>query len=95
MKILIARVIFIIPQSYSLKDKRRIIRAIKDKIWLKFRVSIAEIEDHDNVQKAVLGIVYVSNDKQLLDGIINKVINLIEGSFPGLLHDFEYTLQDY
>ena len=95
MKILILRVTIIIHGAVSLKDKRRVIRAIKDRIWSKFRASISEIAEHDAKQKAVLGIVYVSNEKNLLERIMNKMINLIDESFPGMLGDYEYTVEHY
>ena len=95
MKILILRVTIIIHGAVSLKDKRRVIRAIKDRIWSKFRASISEIAEHDVKQKAVLGIVYISNEKNLLERIMNKMINLIDESFPGMLGDYEYTVEHY
>lgn len=95
MKVLVLKLILIIPYASSLKDKRRVVKAIKDKIWVKFRASISEIDAHNSTQKAVLGVVYVSNDKQLLDGIMNKIIGLLESTHPGLLHDYDYTIENY
>jgi uncharacterized protein YlxP (DUF503 family) len=45
--------------------------------------------------KAVLGLVYVSNDKPLLESVMNKIVNLVETSYPGLLHTYEYTIEYY
>lgn len=95
MKILILKVILVIHSSTSLKDKRRIVRGIKDRIWSKFRASISEIEEHDSIQRAILGIVYVSNEKNILDSIMNKIINLVETTYPGILHDYEHTVENY
>ncbi len=95
MKILISKVILVIHSSTSLKDKRRIVKGIKDRIWSKFRASISEIEEHNSIQRAILGIVYVSNARIILDSIMNKIINLIETTYPGILHDYEYTVENY
>jgi len=95
MKILISKVVLIIPFSKSLKDKRKVVKCIKDRIWSKFRASISEIEEYNSLQKAVLGIVYVSNDKSLLDSIINNIIDLVEASYPGVLYNYEYTIETY
>jgi len=95
MKILISKVVLIIPFSKSLKDKRKVVNGIKDRIWSRFRASISEIEENNSLQKAVLGIVYVSNDKSLLDSIINNIIDLVEASYPGVLHNYEYTIETY
>lgn len=95
MKVLVAKIELIIPYSSSLKDKRRVIKGLKDKVWAKFRASISEIDQQNVKQATVLGLVYVSNDKSLLDRIMDKVINLIEESYPGLLYDYEYTVEHY
>lgn len=95
MKILVSKIILHIPYSHSLKEKRRVIKEIKDRIWSKFRASIAEIEEQDSLQKAVLGIVCVSNEQPMLDGIMNKIVNFIEDIHPGLMHDYRFTIENY
>lgn len=95
MKVLITKIILIIPFSNSLKDKRRVVKALKDRIWSKFRASISEIEDHDSIQRAVLGIVYVSKDKHILDSMVNRIIDIIDETYPGILHNYEYMVEHY
>jgi len=95
MKVLVAKITLVIPHSNSLKDKRRIVKAIKDRVWTRFRAAISEIEDNGAIKKAVLGVVCVANDAQILDSIINKIINLVEESYPGLLHDYVTTIETY
>jgi len=95
MKVLIAKATLVIPQSKSLKDKRRVVKAIKDRVWSKFRVSISEIEDNHSHTRAVLGFVYVSNDTQVLQSVMNKVINLVENNYPGMLYDYISTIEQY
>ena len=95
MKVLVSKLVFIIPYSTSLKDKRNVLRAIKDRVWSKFRASISEIEEQNSVQKAVLGLVYVSNDSKLLESLLSKIVDMLEISFPGLLHDYEHSVETY
>jgi len=95
MKVLISKVILIIPHSSSLKEKRRVLKALKDRIWSRFRASISEVAEHNSHQKAVLGLTYVSNEKIMLESVMNKIVEFIEASFPGLLHDYEYTIENY
>jgi len=95
MKVLVSKIFLIIPYSSSLKDKRRIIKAIKDRIWVKFRVSISEIDDLNSIKNAVLGISYVSNNTEILDSIINKIINFVEESYPGILYNYNYTIENF
>jgi len=95
MKVLVSRIELHIPYASSLKDKRRVVRALKDKIWTKFRVSIAEVDGQDSRQVAVLGLCYVSNDSSLLESIMNKIVKFVEDAFPGLLHTYNYHVEHY
>jgi uncharacterized protein YlxP (DUF503 family) len=95
MKVLVSRIEIHIPYANSLKDKRRVVKALKDRIWTRFRASISEIDGHDSRQVAILGLSYVSNDAKLLESIMNKVVNLIEDSYPGHLHHYDYHVEHY
>ena len=95
MKVLISKIILLIPYASSLKDKRKVIKGLKDRVWSKFRASISEIDGYESKQKAIIGLVYVSNDTSLLETIMNKIINLVEDNYPGLLYDYEYQVEHY
>jgi len=95
MKVLVAKLVLVIPYSTSLKDKRRVLRGIKDRIWSKFRASVSEVEEQNSIQKAVLGVVYISNEKPILESVMNKIVDLVEATHPGLLHHYEYTVEQY
>jgi len=49
-------------ESRSLKDKRQVVKSIKDRLHNGFNVSIAEVEAQDHRQLAVLGLAMVSNE---------------------------------
>jgi uncharacterized protein YlxP (DUF503 family) len=53
--------------SHSLKDKRRHIKSLKDRISSKFNASVAEIDALDNWQRDIIGICIISNDRSYLD----------------------------
>ncbi len=77
-------VVIFIPQSQSLKDKRHSIRSIKDKASAHFNVSVAELGELDKWQTATLGFVAIGNDNRYVDGILQKILVLIE-SYPELV----------
>jgi hypothetical protein len=52
----------LIREARSLKDKRQVVKSIKDRLRNGFNVSVAEIAALDNRQLAVLGIAMVSNE---------------------------------
>jgi uncharacterized protein YlxP (DUF503 family) len=55
-----------IPCSQSLKDKRRVLRSLKDRIRSKFNASVAEVAYQDKWQRAVLAVCLVGSDKHHL-----------------------------
>ena len=62
----------------SIKDKRRIVRTIKDRVKNKFNISIAEIGNQDKKDSLYIGIGAVSSDARYLNGLMNQVINFID-----------------
>ncbi|MGO3751531.1 MAG: DUF503 domain-containing protein [Peptoniphilaceae bacterium] len=62
----------------SLKEKRRILKSLIERLKNKFNISISEVGDNDIWQASTIGIAIVSNDSAFSDEIINKIINFIE-----------------
>lgn len=81
-----------IPGNHSLKGKRRVVKSIKDRVQGRFNVSIAEVDRLDDWQRATLGVACVSNDRRLVDEVLSKVVNLIEGCADALILDYEIDL---
>ena len=79
-------------QSRSLKDKRRVIHSLRDKIRRRFNVSIAEIDAQDNRQLAVLGFAIVSADRQFANPVLNKVVDFVRMSHRAELIDYEMEM---
>ena len=73
-----------IPHAQSLKDKRMVLRAVKDRLK-KFNVSVAEVEHQDVWQRAGLGIVTVSNGRDRVDAVLAESLDEIERTHPGLV----------
>jgi uncharacterized protein YlxP (DUF503 family) len=67
-----------LPENHSLKGKRQVLRAIKDRVRSKFNVSIAESDGHDLWQRAELGICQVGNDRAFVDSSLREVVNFID-----------------
>ncbi len=78
-----------LPTSESLKDKRGILKSLMARIRAQFNCSIAEVEDNDLWQSAVLGVATVANDPDYAQGILNRVVEWIEE------HRLDVTLVDY
>lgn len=74
MHILLIKLTLQIPDAHSLKDKRRQIKSLKDKLSSRFNASVAEIDALDNWQQAVMGVCMISNDRTYLQ----KQYSLVE-----------------
>lgn len=61
----------------SLKEKRRLVRSVKDKLKSRFNVSVAEVDDHDVHQRATLGVTVVAVDAAHADSQLQSVASLI------------------
>jgi uncharacterized protein YlxP (DUF503 family) len=63
-----------LPGSTSLKDKRAILRRLKDRLANKFNISIAEVDYQDKWQRAQLGVAQVGNDYKFLEKNMNQIL---------------------
>ena len=72
------------PFAQSLKDKRMILRGVKDRAK-KFNVSVAEVEHQDLWQRATLAVVAVATDGVQAEKELQAVVNEIERAEPGFI----------
>jgi uncharacterized protein YlxP (DUF503 family) len=73
-----------VPGSRSLKDKRMVLRRLKDRLR-KFNVAVAEVEYQDLWQRAGLAVVTVSTDQDHADRELASAAAEIERVEPGLV----------
>lgn len=67
-----------ISEATSLKDKRRVVKSLVDKLRRRFNVSVAEIDYHDYWQRALVGVAAVSNRKGHVEQILGSVAAFVE-----------------
>lgn len=78
--------------NHSLKEKRRIINSIKDRVRSKFNVSIAEVDSLDKWQLATIGIACVSNESKFVNSVLSNVVSFIEDTNLAELIDFNIEI---
>jgi uncharacterized protein len=66
----------------SLKDKRRVLRGLKDRLHARFNVSVAETGHQDLWQRAELSCCVVATDRRHAESVLASAHNLVERS-PG------------
>ena len=88
MNVGILQVELLISDGNSLKDKRRVLNRIKDRVKKNYNASIAEIGHMDKWRRAVLGVAVISNGKKNLSAHLDNIMNFING-------DKRVTIIDY
>jgi len=66
----------------SLKDKRRVVQSVKDRLHREHMVSIAEVAAHDTLNRAVLALACVGTDGARVGEVLDHVMPKLR-SFPG------------
>jgi hypothetical protein len=61
----------------SLKDKRRVVLSLKDRIAHGHNVSIAEVGALDEHRRSILGLAMVSNDRAYVEGALSKLVDFV------------------
>ena len=80
MVIGILQVELLIHDASSLKDKRRVVRSLRDRLHREHLVSIAEVDAHDALARAVLGIACVARDGQRAAEVLDAVTAKLRGT---------------
>ena len=62
-----------IEHAQSLKDRRQVVRSMKDQLRQGFNVSVAEMDEAVTWQSATLGVVAISRSRDYLHGLIEEV----------------------
>jgi uncharacterized protein len=75
-----------LPMSQSLKDKRMVLRRLKDRVGA-LNVAVAEVAHQDLWQRAGLGVVTVATDTQMAEQTLSSVLKEIDRLEPGLVTD--------
>lgn len=83
------RVRLLIRESRSLKDKRQVLRSIKDRLRHRFNVSVAEVEAQDHRQLAVLGLAMVGNEGKQVRTTLEQIVAALRGHPVAELLDHE------
>ncbi|MDQ7778653.1 MAG: DUF503 domain-containing protein [Planctomycetota bacterium] len=67
----------VVRDSGSLKEKRRVLKSLKDRVRDRFNVSVAELGSQDLWQKTELGFAAIGNEARFVDGLLANVLNYL------------------
>ena len=74
-----------VPDAHSLKDKRHVVKSLKDRLRSRFNVSVAEIAGQETWQRSVIAAVTVSGDHTRAEGVLQSVEREAASILGGML----------
>ncbi len=83
-----------IEHSQSLKDRRQVVRSLKDKLRHGFNISVAELDEAVTWQSATIGVTAVSGSRDYLTGLMQQVeraANRIANDLGAIVSDSWYS----
>ncbi|HNQ23482.1 MAG TPA: DUF503 domain-containing protein [Phycisphaerae bacterium] len=82
----------VIYEARSLKDKRRVLQSLKQRLRNRFNVSVAEVAHQDVWQRATLGVAVVSNEAREVESQLDRVVDVVRGTPQVSLLQYEREL---
>jgi len=81
----------LIPGALSLKDKRKIVKSITDRLSHKFNVSVAETGYQDKWQRSALTVALVSQNKAFVEKSLNTIFDFLDKESAFEIIQFNYS----
>lgn len=78
MRAAVCRIDLLVLQSFSLKDRRRVMNSIKQRLRNRFNISIIETSPDNNWSRGSLGIAMVGEDERSLRSSIEKIMGFLD-----------------
>jgi len=74
----VCKINLLVEEAFSLKEKRRILKSLIERLKSRFNASVAEVDLNDKWQTSVLGIACVSNEGGHVDSMLSSIIEFVE-----------------
>ncbi len=77
MTVGLARLTLFLPDVHSLKEKRMVLRRVKDRAQQKFNLAIAEVGENDLWQRALIGVAVIGSGRRFVESALDEVVRFI------------------
>lgn len=84
-----------LPDSTSIKEKRRVVKSLRDKLIRRFRVTAAEVDLHQSLVFSQVGAAVVSNSRSHGESVMQKVLTFVEDEAVGRIQDVQIVSEVY
>ncbi len=78
--------------AMSLKDKRRVVKGLKDRLAHGRNISIAEVGALDEHRRALLGLAMVANERRYVEGALAKIVDQVRATVNCELGDYQVEM---
>lgn len=95
MVVSMIQLIISLPDVTSIKEKRRIVKSLKDKLIARYKITCAEVDLQDSLAFSQIGGAIVSNSRRHGEAVMQKVLHFVEEDVPGRLHDVKIMSEIY
>ena len=88
----IVRIELHLPGASSLKDKRAVVRSLKERIRHRVHAAVAEVDHQDLWQRAAIGVSVISGERRQVAEMLHSVRQLVESTHAAQLLDWQEQL---
>ena len=74
-----------IPYAQSLKDKRQVVKSLRDRLRSRFEIAANEVALQDVHQRARLAVCFIAHDQANADSNLDRILNFVESNVDGTL----------
>lgn len=87
--------LYLLEKPKSLKEKRRVVKSLKDRVKARFNVSISEVDNQDLWHRATLGIALVCSDRRQAQTISDKIVEFIREAKKVEIIENDFIIENY
>jgi uncharacterized protein YlxP (DUF503 family) len=84
-----------IPHAQSLKEKRMVVKGLRDRLRNRFEISAAEVGMQDLHQRARLAVTFIALDRAGVDGMLERIQSLVESGSDGIMTGWTREVLDF
>ena len=87
--------LYLLEKPNSLKEKRRVVKSLKDRVRARFNVSISEVDSQDLWHRTTLGTALVCSDRKQAQSISDKIIEFIREAKKVEIIEHDFVIENY
>jgi len=84
-----------IEYAQSLKEKRMVVKSLRDKLRHRFEISAAEVDLQDLHQRARIGISFVTGSRPTAEALMEKIQDFVESNTDAVVSGWTSELMDF